>query len=187
MPLAADVKRGHIIEVDGKVYVVREINRSAPTGRGTGTIFRFKLNHVVSKQRIEASYLADDLIKDADFARRDATLSYREADAVVFMDQQDYSQYSFSNEDLGEQLLFLIDDMQVMVLMVDGAPVAIELPASVIMTVEETPPPMRSASATSRTKPAKFATGLEIQVPEYIESGEQVKILTATQEFAGRA
>ena len=74
-----------------------------------------------------------------------------------------------------------------MMLLMDDAALGIQLPTTVTLQIVETPPAMKGASATNRTKPAKLTTGLEVQVPEYIESGEMIKINTETGKFSSRA
>ena len=104
------------------------------------------------------------------------------------MNSETYEQYTLSAEDIEEQIPYLSEGLEglVMLLMDDNA-LGIELPATVNLQIVETPPAMKSASATNRTKTAKLTTGLEVQVPEYIESGELIKINTDTGKFMSRA
>lgn len=188
MPKAIELKRGMIVEYNGAPHIVHELSRSAPTARGSGTRIRVRLYNVLTKGKADAAFESDELLREADFQRRAASYSYKDGDAYVFMDDEDYTQYSFDGDALGSQVLYIGEELKgAMVLIVNEQPAALELPGTVEMTVESTPPAMKAASATSRTKPASFATGLEVQVPEYIESGEKVRISTATDEFMGRA
>jgi elongation factor P len=188
MPRASELKRAQVIEHQGQVYAIKDIAKSAPTARGSGTTIRLRLNHVVTKQKLDLTVMGDDLIKDADFQRRAARFLYRQGDELWFMDSEDYSQHAFQVSELDGVAEYLSDGMEgLMVLTVAGTPVSVELPQTVVMEITDTPPPMKSASATSRTKPARFATGLEIQIPEFIGNGERVKINTDTGEYSGRA
>jgi len=188
MPRAIEIKRGSVIEHEGQAYTVKDMSKSAPTARGSGTVVRLRLNHVVSKLKLDVSFSGEEMVKEADFQRRPASYLYRDGAANVFMDSEDYSQHSFTDDELEGIAEYLSDGIEgLMLLTVDGTPVSLDLPNTVVMEITETPPPMKSASATSRTKTAKFATGLEIQVPEYIANGERVKINTLTAEFSGRA
>jgi len=188
MPRAVEIKRGSVIEHEGQVYSVKDVTKSAPTARGSGTVIRLRLNHIVSKAKLDVSFSGDDMVKEADFQRRPASYLYKEGESLVFMDAEDYSQHAFSVDELDGVAEYLSDGLDnLMLLSVDGVPVSVELPNTVVMEITETPPPMKAASATSRTKTAKFATGLEIQVPEYIANGERVKINTLLGEFSGRA
>jgi elongation factor P len=104
------------------------------------------------------------------------------------MNIETYEQYALNSKDIQDQLKFLTDGMEgILVLLLDNSAIAIELPSTVTLQIVETPPAMKSASATNRTKTAKLNTGLEIQVPEYIESGEIIKVNTETGKFMSRA
>jgi elongation factor P len=89
---------------------------------------------------------------------------------------------------VGEAAGYLVDGIEgCYVQLIEGAPVALQLPQSVVLEVVETAPEMKGATATKRPKPARLSTGIEIQVPEYIRTGEKVYVSTTTGEFAGRA
>jgi len=104
------------------------------------------------------------------------------------MDNESFVQYAFKTIDIEEEILFITEETQGLTLLTaDDKQVALELPQSVEMLIEETDPSIKGASASARTKPARFATGLTIQVPEYISTGERVKINTADKKFMGRA
>ena len=104
------------------------------------------------------------------------------------MDNEDYSQFVFKKDDIEDELLFITEEIRGMqIVLVDGKAVAIELPSSVEMVIEETDPSIKGASASARSKPARFATGLVVQVPEYIATGERVIVNTAERKFMSRA
>ncbi|MFW5427221.1 MAG: elongation factor P-like protein YeiP, partial [Methylophagaceae bacterium] len=109
-------------------------------------------------------------------------------DGYTFMSLEDYEQYTINSEDIEDEKNYLVEGLEgVVSILLEGNLVAIELPAAVAMEIVETAPGIKGASATARTKPARFATGLEIQVPEYIEPGEMIKINTVTSKFMSRA
>lgn len=104
------------------------------------------------------------------------------------MDNEDFSQSTLSAEQLEDELPYMHDGVQGLYgLLVEGALVGVELPAVVEMPIEETPPAIKGSSASARTKTARFATGLEIQIPEYLETGEVVRINTESGKFMSRA
>ncbi len=185
---ASDIKRGFVIEHDGKVYQVRDVERSAPTARGGNVTFRFTLYSVPGANKLDLSLRADDELKDVDLARRQATFSYMDGDAFVFMDAEDYAQYSLGPDIVGDAAGYITEGLDgCYVQVIDDQPVGLQLPPSVALTVIDTAPELKGASATKRPKPATLQTGLEIQVPEYIVSGERVLVSTLTGEFNGRA
>ncbi|MFS2085940.1 elongation factor P-like protein YeiP, partial [Stenotrophomonas geniculata] len=120
--------------------------------------------------------------------RRQSTYSYKDGDAFVFLDDEDYTPYTLDADVIGDDAGYITDGLTgIYVQVIDEQPVAIQLPASVVLEVIETPPELKGGTATKRPKPAKLNTGIEIMVPEYIVNGERVLVNTATGEFAGRA
>jgi elongation factor P len=184
---ASDVKKGNVVEHDGTVYQVRDIQRSAPTARGGNVTFRFTLYSIPEGRKFDLSLRADDDLKEMELVRRAANFSYRDGDAFVFMDAEDYTPYALDPNVVGDSTAYIVDGVEgYYVQLIDDVPVALQVPTSVALTVVDTAPELKGASATKRTKPAKLDTGIEIQVPEYIKTGERVWINTVTGEFAGR-
>ena len=186
---ATDIKRGTVVEYQGKFWRIRDIERSAPTGRGGNTTFRFVMYQVGNDIKTDVSLRADDELPEVELSRREATFSYMDGDNYVFMDAEDYTQYTLSPAMVGDLPSYSSDGNLegVQLLLIDGDPVGLKLPASVELEVVDTAPYVKGASATGRAKPAKLSTGMEIHVPEYIENGTRVKVNTETGEFSGRA
>ncbi len=185
---ASEIKRGHVVEHEGRTYQVREVERSAPQGRGGNVTFRFALYSVPGNQKLDLSLRAEDDLKEIELTRRAASYSYREGEAFVFMDNEDYTQYVLDPAMVGDAADFIIDGLEgCFVQVIDGAPVGLQLPQTVVLEVVETAPEMKGATATKRPKPAKLSTGIEILVPEYIGNGARVLVNTTTREFSGRA
>ncbi|SEG78620.1 elongation factor P-like protein EfpL [Marinobacterium lutimaris] len=188
MPKASELKRNQVVDIDGKLMVVQQIDVRSPTARGASTLYRVRFSLLPGGGKHEATYTGDDILKDVALERRTASYLYREDNLYYFMDAEDYSQYGIDASAIEGQVPFLIENMEgIMVSLVDGQAISIQLPAIVVMEIVETVPGMKAASATGRTKAAKFANGLEIQVPEYLEAGEKVKINTETGKFSSRA
>jgi len=185
---ASDVKKGNVVEHDGTVYQVRDIERSAPTARGGNVTFRFTMYAIPGGRKFDLSLRADDDLKEMDLVRRAANFSYMDGEAFVFMDAEDYTQYMLGPELVGEDAGYIVEGVEgYYVQVIDDAPVGLQVPTSVVLTVVDTAPELKGASATKRTKPARLQTGVEIQVPEYITNDEKVWVNTLTGEFAGRA
>jgi elongation factor P len=188
MPKASEIKRGQVIEHDGTVFAVRNVERSAPTARGGGTLYRFKLEAIPGGDRREVTLKGDDVLKDADLVRRQSEFSYRDGNQFVFMDSEDYSQYLIDADTVGDGAAYITDGLHgIYVMIIDDTPVAIQLPQSVVLEVTDTAPVMKGATATKSNKPATLETGLEILVPDYITPGEIVRVNTESGEFMGRA
>jgi elongation factor P len=188
MPKASDVKKGTAVEYNDKVYIVRDIERSVPQGRAGGSIYRMRMYEVVTGSKIDESFKDSDMLSLADLNRRSVTFSYADGGEYVFMDTEDYSSYSLNKESIEDQLLFINEDTHgLLIVIVDDAPVALELPTSVELEIVETDPALKGGSATARTKPAILSTGLTVQVPEHISTGEKIKVNVEERKFMGRA
>ncbi len=185
---ASEVKKGHVVEHEGTVYQVRDIERSAPTARGGNVTFRFTLYAIPGGRKLDLSLRADDELKEMELIRRAAHFSYKDGDAYVFMDAEDYTQDLLGPEIVGDSAGYIVEGLDgYYVQLIDDAPVGLQVPTSVALTVVDTAPELKGASATKRTKPARLDTGIEIQVPEYIGNGDRVWVNTLSGEFAGRA
>lgn len=185
---AAEIKKGNVVEHNGKVWQVRDIERSSPQGRGGNVTFRFTMYSVPGAQKFDLSLRAEDELKETELERRAANFSYKDGDAFVFMDAENYTQYALGAEAVGDVAGFIADGLEgCYVQLIEGAPVALQLPPSVTLEVVDTAPELKGASATKRPKPARLNTGIEIQVPEYITTGEKILVSTLTGEFSGRA
>jgi len=185
---AAEVKKGNVVEHDGKVWQIRDIERSSPQGRGGNVKFRFIMYSVPGGQKLDITMGAEDDLKETELIRRAVNYSYKDGDAFVFMDGEDYTQYTLDASTIGDAAGYLVDGIEgCYVQLIDDAPVALQLPQNVVLEVVDTAPEMKGATATKRPKPAKLSTGIEILVPEYISNGEKVTVNTTTGEFAGRA
>lgn len=188
MPKANELKQGTAIEINGEPYVVKNIEVRNPTSRGATTLYKIRFTHMKTRQKLDETYKSDEMLKAADCSRCNAQYSYQDGDIYYFMNTETYEQYSLSADDLEGQTAYLIDGLEgIILLLMDDAALGIQLPTTIALQVIETPPAMKSASATNRTKTAKLSTGLEIQVPEYIESGETIKVNTETGKFSARA
>ncbi|MGY0556549.1 MULTISPECIES: elongation factor P-like protein EfpL [unclassified Lysobacter] len=185
---AADVKKGNVVEYSNTIYQVRDIERSSPQGRGGNVKFRFTMYSVPGGNKFDLSLGGDEDLKEVELSRRQVTYSYRDGDAFVFLDDEDYSPYMLDAAVVGDASGYIVDGLSgCYVQIIDELPVGLQLPASVAIEVIETPPELKGGTATKRPKPAKLSTGLEIMVPEYIGTGERVLVSTTSGEFAGRA
>lgn len=185
---ACDVKKGNVIEHNNTVYQIRDIERSSPQGRGGNVTFRFIMYSIPAGNKFDLSLRSDDELKELDLVRREASFSYMDGEAFVFLDVEDYTPYQLDANLVGDMAGYITEGLEsVFVQLIDDAPVAIQLPVNVILEVVDTPPELKGGTATKRPKPAKLSTGIEIQVPEYISNGEKIYVSTLTGEFGGRA
>ena len=185
---ASEVKKGNVVEHNGTVYQVRDIERSAAQGRSGNVTFRFIMSSVPGGNKFDLSLRSEDELREMELVRREASFSYKDGEAFVFLDKEDYTPYQLDADVIGEAAGYITDGLEgCYVQIIEDAPVAVQLPPSVVLQVVETPPELKGGTATKRPKPARLSTGIEIQVPEYIGNGEKIWVSTVTGEFAGRA
>jgi len=187
MYTTSDLKRGLVVEIDGAPCVVESVQISTPTARGGNTIHRVRLRNLATKQKVDKSFRGGETVSPADVERHPVQFLYRDPDSYHFMDQDSYEQFPLSLEDLEWEKNFLVEEMEGLVaLYFNEAPMALELPNNVVLTITETTPAVKGNSATGRTKPATLETGHVIQIPEHIAEGTRVSVDTRTGEFISR-
>lgn len=185
---ATELKKGMVIDVDGRNVIIKTLEVQSPSSRSGSTLYKVRGYDIVTRAKYENRFKGDDNIQPVEFSRRPVQYLYQDADGCTFMDKESYEQYTLPLDALEEELQFLGEELDgILALIADGSILGIELPATVVLEIVETAPAMKAASASSRTKPATLNTGLVIQVPEYITPGEQVKVNTGTGEFMSRA
>ncbi len=188
MPKASELKRGTVVEINGNAYIVNQIEVKAPSSRGANTLYKVRFYDVRTKAKLDQTFKGDDMLGELDLERRKVQFSYLDDGFYVFMDDENYSQYHLSPDMMEGQVPYISEGLEgLMGLLINGEFVAIELPLSVVLEITECAPGIKGASASARTKPATFASGLVIQVPEYLEVGERVKINTQDARYMSRA
>lgn len=184
---AAEIRKGNVVEHNNAVYQVRDIERSSPQGRGGNVTYRFILYGVPGGSKLDLSLRAEDELRDVELVRRQANFSYKDGDAFVFLDAEDFTPYQLDADVVGEAAGYISESLEgCYVQLIDDAPVAIQLPPNVVLEVVDTPPELKGGTATKRPKPARLSTGIEIMVPEYVGNGEKIYVSTLTGEFNGR-
>ncbi|PPK50228.1 elongation factor P-like protein EfpL [Marinobacter persicus] len=188
MPKASEIKKNQAVEYQGRVYFVKDIERSVPQGRAGGSLYRMRMYDVVTGQKLDETFKDSDMLNQADLVRRPAVFSYADGDEYVFMDTEDFTQYLLNKSAIEDDLLFITEDTEgVMVVLVSDSPVGVDLPPTVELPIEETDPSVKGGSATARTKPARLTTGLVVQVPEHISTGDRIKVNVDERKFLSRA
>jgi len=186
--LAKEIKPGTIVNLNDAPCLIESVNVQSPSARGAATLYKYRARNLITKQKVDLTLKGADSLDLADFARRPVKFMYADASHSYFLDQENYEQYGLSKESVAEEALYLTEDLEgVQVLMYNDQAVGIQLPVAVELTVTQCDPGVRGNSATGRTKPATLETGLVVQVPEYLNQGERVKVDTRTGLFLSRA
>jgi len=185
--LAKEIKPGTIVNYNDAPCLVESVHVQSPSARGAATLYKFRARNLITKQKVDITLKGVESLDLADFARRAIKFMYADASHLYFLDQENYEQYALAKESVAEESKYLTDDLEgVQVLIYNDEAVGIQLPAAVELTVTRCDPGVRGNSATGRTKPATLQTGLVVQVPEYLNQGERVKVDTRTGQFLSR-
>ncbi|HHY30384.1 MAG TPA: elongation factor P [Syntrophaceticus sp.] len=180
-----DFRTGLTIEVDGDVYSVVEFQHVKP-GKGSAFV-RSKLKNIRTGGVIERTFRAGEKVNRAHMERKEMQYLYRDGDSFVFMDNQTYDQMSITLAQLGDNINYLKENMNIILLTYNGELMGIDLPHSVELKVVAAAPGVRGDTASGATKAATLETGLKIQVPLFVEEGDVVKVDTRTGEYLERA
>lgn len=189
MPRANEIKKGMVLNYNGKLLIVKNIDIQSPTARGATTLYKMRFSDVRNGLKVEERFRGDDIVDTVTLTHHPVDFSYVDGDEYVFMDKEDFTPYTFTKEQIKDELQFIpeggLPDLQV--LTCDGQLLALEMPQTVDLEIIETAPGIKGASASSRTKPATMSTGLVIHVPEHLCSGDKIRIHVEEKRYMGRA
>jgi elongation factor P len=180
----SDFRKGLKVQIDGDPYLMIECNFVKP-GKGQA-LYKCKLRHLIRGTILDRTYKSGDSLDAADIEEIQAQFLYRQADHFVFMDNVSYEQYELSAETVDDAWQWLKEGTVCAILLFNNNPIGITAPNHVILKVEYTEPAVRGNTATNVTKTAKLETGAEITVPNFVETGEVLKIDTRTGEYIER-
>ena len=181
---AKELKPGAIVNYEGAPVLIEKVNVQSPSARGAATLYKFRGRNLVTRQKVDFVLKGTDSLPQADFRKRAINLMYADVDQVHFLDQTDFNQYSLLREDVAEDLPYVTESLQgMMALIYNDECVGIQLPTAVELKITQCDPAVRGNSATGRTKPVTLETGLVVQVPEYLEQDEVIKVDTRTGEY----
>ena len=146
-----------------------------------------KLRNIRSGTLTDHKFSSTDDVERAVLDTRKMQFLYADGDAYHFMDTESYEQTHLTADTLGESVNYLLPDAVIKVELFEGEAVGIELPLTVDLTVKDTAPSIKGATASAQLKPARLETGLVVQVPPFVANGDKVRINTETGEYQGRA
>lgn len=182
---ASDIRRGQAVIVDGKLYVVTNADHNTP-GNLRAKV-QFKLRDIVKGTIFDKRVGATDDIETTTLDSRHVEYLYSDASGHVVMDMETYDQTTVPKQVFGDDILYLKPNTQFTAQFHDGTVVGYDLPASVDLEVKDTPPVIKSSTATNQLKEATLETGLKTRVPGFIVIGEKIKISTETGQYLSRA
>ncbi len=184
MASSNDIKNGSVLSLDGQLWTTIEFQHVKP-GKG-GAFVRTKLKNVMTGKVVDKTFNAGAKVDFETVDRRDFQYLYADGNDYVFMDLDDYDQVTVSGIVVGDAANYMLENQSVQIAMNNGVPLYIELPTSVVLEITYTEPGLQGDRSTGGTKPATVETGLEIQVPLFLEQGTKVKVDTRTGDYLGR-
>ncbi|MBN9103544.1 MAG: elongation factor P [Propionibacteriaceae bacterium] len=179
-----DLKNGVVLDLDGQLWTVIWFQHHKP-GKGN-TVVRSKLKHVLTGKVVDRTFNSDTKVEQASVDRREMQYLYHDGEAYVFMDTDTYDQLTLGEDVVGDSKNYLLENATATVALHEGNPLYIDLPASVELEITYTEPGLQGDRSTGGTKPATVETGLQIQVPLFISTGEKVKVDTRDGSYLGR-
>ena len=180
----SDLRRGAMFELDGQIVSVMDFQHQK-IGRGSAQV-RMRLRNVRTGAIFDRTVQAGDKWPRVRLEHSTVQFLYQEGDNYFVMDQQSYEQFGLTREQLGDAVNYLKDGMTFELLTYENQPVDVELPITVDLRVEHTEPGFKGDTATGGTKPARLETGLTIQVPLFVNTGDVVRVDTRTGSYQTR-
>ncbi|AIC47539.1 elongation factor P [Rhodoluna lacicola] len=184
MATSNDLKNGMVLNIEGQLWAVTEFQHVKP-GKGAAFV-RSKLKNVLTGKVVEKTFNAGVKVEVATVDKRDMTYLYNDGEGYVFMDKDTYDQVTLPEAVVGDAVNYMLENQEATVAMHEGNPIYVELPASVVLEVTYTEPGLQGDRSSGGTKPATVETGLQIQVPLFLENNTKVRVDTRTGDYLGR-
>ena len=183
---AVEIRVGNLLEWDKRVWRVLKCYHVHVGGRG-GAFMQVEMKDIESGTKTNQRFRTEDKVERAFVEPRDMEYLYQDGDSYVFMDKQNYEQLSLSADFLEGQSGFLLPNTDVQINFYNGRAIGVELPPSVVLTITDTEPAIKNATATTTFKPARMETGITVQVPPFVNQGERIKVNTDDGTYMERA
>jgi elongation factor P len=180
----SDLKRGAMMELDGQIVQVMSYEHQK-IGRGSAQV-RLKVKNIRTGAIFDTTAQAGSKWPRIRLDQRNVQYLYSEGDLHYFMDKDTYEQFPLSPAQLGDAVHYLKDGMELEVLMYDNEPVGVDLPLNVVLQVVRTEPGFRGDTATGASKPAELETGLTINVPLFVNTGDRIRVDTRDSSYIER-
>ncbi len=182
---ATQIRRGMVIVFEGDPCRILEFRHHTPGN--LRAMVQAKLKNLRTGNGFEHRFRAADSIEPASMETHDLQFMYQGGDTYHFMNVENYEQMELDEETLGDNAPWMQPDMKIQAEFYDGRPVAIRLPNSLTLEVVETSPVMKTATKTASQKPAKLSNGVTVNVPEFVGTGDKVRVNPTTGEYQERA
>lgn len=182
---ANTLRKGHVLEHNGKLCVVIRSEITIP-GKGNA-IVQVDMKDIRTGVKTEMRYRTQETVERVQVNEQDMQYLFAEGDMFTFMDQESFEQMTIPRDVIGDPAVYLQEGMICSVKSFEGAPLAVELPASVVLTITEADPVVKGQTASSSYKPAVLENGVRVMVPPFIEAGTRIVVGTAENNYIERA
>lgn len=182
---ANDIRRGNIVLFNGEPHQVMDFQHRTP-----GNLRAFvqcRLRNLKNGNSYDARFSSTETVERATLEHHDMEFLYRDETLYHFMNTENYEQVALNEDALGDQAKYVTEGMKVQISFFDGAPIAVDLPATIELTVVETEPEVRGGTASNSPKPAKLENGVVVMVPPFIKVGERIRINPSEDKYLERA
>ena len=186
MPTASDLKRGARFLYEGVPFQVTDMSTQSPSARGATTLVKIKARDLLSGQLKSYTFKASERLEDPDIEMRKVQFLYSDGDAFHFMNLETYDQYRLVPDSVGGASEYLIEELTLRLMFFNDGPVSVELPKAMDMEIVQCDPGLKGDTVTNVTKSATLATGLEVQVPLFINQGDVIRVDTSEGRYVER-
>ncbi|HET9149063.1 MAG TPA: elongation factor P [Alphaproteobacteria bacterium] len=182
---ANTIRPGNVLDHNGRIWNVLKIQLIQP-GKG-GAFIQVEMRDIKSGNKTNERWRTQDTVERLSVDERECTYLYADGEQLVFMDSENFEQMSLPRDMVGDQAVFLQENMPVTVETIEGSPVAVQLPQTVAMKIVEADPVVKGQTASSSYKPAVLENGARVMVPPHIESGTRIVVNTGDGSYVERA
>lgn len=183
--IASSVRKGNVLEKDGKLYVVLTAESFHP-GKGT-PVTQIEMRRISDGVKVNERYKTTETLEKAFIDQRMHTYLYQDGESYVFMDPENFEQISVSKDVVGDAIPYLQENMEVTVDQHNGLPIAIEIPPRIVLEVVETQAVVKGQTASSSFKPAMLSNGVKTMVPPHISAGTKIVVMTEDGSYVERS
>ncbi|HHO75883.1 MAG TPA: elongation factor P [Deltaproteobacteria bacterium] len=180
----AQFRKGLKIELSGEPFVIVDFQHVKP-GKG-GAFVRTKMRSLISGNVLDKTFRSGEKIDVPDLEEKKMSFLYRDDEGFCFMDSETYDQMTLTDNQVGEAIGYLKENINVDVLFHNSAPIGIDLPMFVELEITRTDPGVRGNTASGGSKPAKLETGITVSVPLFLNEGDRIKVDTRTGDYIER-
>jgi len=183
--IASDIRRGMAIIFNGEPCRVLDFHHHTPGN--LRAMVQAKLRRLKTGTQVEHRFRSTDTVEVAPLETHELDFMYKSGDTYHFMNAENYDQLEVEGETLGDSARWMTEGMRIIAEFYEGRPIGIQMPSTLTLEVVDTAPVMKTATKTASSKPARLSNGVSVNVPEFIQTGERIRVNPGTGEYLDRA